>query len=229
VDLAAIVLARVLGFIETADLDSRGKVFNADFVQEVVKRYKFQKFPKTFEEFDEVKGVVFEDGKIGNKIIQKFTIFNTVLVLETRSHTNDSKQILEEMLVWGAAKFGLNYNPGGIKRFAYVSDLTFYSGVPLLGAACPPLVDLAAKTSAAITEIWQDPVLYYPANLAVAHDPLSRKNGVAPFTITYRAEHKFSENKYFSEAPLPTDMHIRFLEEFEAGIKHLLEQQRGNG
>ena len=221
--LASIILARVLGFIETADLDQRGKVFNPDFVQEVVKRYKFQKFPKTFEEFDETKGVVFEDGKIGNRVIQKFTIFNTVFVLETRSGTNDSKQILEEMLGWGAAKFGLNYNPGGIKRFAYVSDVTFYSDVPILGAASQPLLALASKTSAAVSEIWQDPVKYYPANLAIGHDPLARKNGIAAFTITYRAETKFSENKYFSEAPLPTDMHLAFLEEFEAGIRLLHE------
>ena len=59
--LSAIILARVLGFIETADLDARGKVFNPDFVQEVVKRYKFQKFPKTIEEFNEANGVVFEE------------------------------------------------------------------------------------------------------------------------------------------------------------------------
>lgn len=221
--LASIILARVLGFIETADLDQRGKVFNPDFVEEVVKRYKFQKFPKTMEEFDEVKGAVFEEGKIGNKVIQKFTIFNTVFVLETRSSTNDSKQILEEMLVWGAAKFGFNYNPGGIKRFAYVSNVTFYSDVPILGAASQPLIDLAAKTSAAVSEMWQEQIIYHPANLAVAHDPLSRKNGIAYFNITHRAEHKFSDNKYFSEAPLPTDIHIRFLEEFEAGIKRILE------
>lgn len=225
--LASVILARVLGFIETADLDQRGKVFNPDFVEELVKRYKFQKFPKTMEEFDEQKGVVFEEGKIGNKVIQKFTIFNTVLVLETRSSTDEAKNILEEMLTWGAAKFGLNYNPGGIKRFAYVSTLTFYSDVPILGAASQPLADLAAKTSAAVSEIWQDRVIYYPANLAVSHDPLSRKNAIAYFNITYRAEHRFSENKYFSEAPLPTDTHIKFLEEFESGIKRVLEQ-RGN-
>jgi len=219
--LAAIILARVLGFIETADLDQRGKVFDPDFAQELVKRYKFQKFPKTVEDFDESKGVVFEEGKIGNKVIQKLTLFHTVLVLDTRSSTDDSKQLLEEMLLWGAAKFGLNYNPGGIKRFAYVSDLTFYSDVPILGAACQPLLNLVAKTSDALTEVWQEPIVYHPANLSIGHDPLARKNGIASFTITHRAESKWSENKYFSEAPLPTDMHIAFLEEFEAGIKAL--------
>ena len=106
--------------------------------------------------------------------------------------------------------------------------MTFYSEVPLLGVACQPLINLAAKTSDALSEIWQEPVQYYPANLAVGHDPMARKNGIAPFSITHRAEARYSENKYFSEAPLPTDMHIAFLEEFEAGIKRLHDELRGN-
>ena len=224
--LSSIILARVLGFIETFDLDQRGRVFNPEFVEEMVKRYKFQKFPKTMEEFNEDNGVVFEEGKIGNKVIQKVTIFNVLTTVETRSSTNDSKLILEEMLAWGAAKFGLNYKPGSIKRYGYVSDLTFYSDVPILSAACPPFVDLAAKTSAALNEIWQEPITYHPANLALGHDPLARKNGLAPFTISHRAEARFSDNKYFSEAPLPTDIHIALLEEFEAGVKRLQEVQR---
>lgn len=222
--LAAITLARVLAFIETADLDQRGRVFNPEFVEELVKRYKFQKFPKTREEFDEQKGVVFEEGKFGNKVIQKFTIFNTVLVLETRSSTNDSKQLIEEMLTWGGAKFGLNYRPGDIKRFAYVSSVTFHSDVPILGAASQPFVELSGKISRAVSEIWDDEITYHPANIAIGHDPLARKNGIAYFSITYRGEHRYSENKYFSEAPLPTDTHIKFLEEFEAGVGRALQQ-----
>jgi hypothetical protein len=57
---------------------------------------------------------------------------------------------------------------------------------------------------------------------------MARSHGIAPFVITHRAESRYSENKYFSEAPLPTDMHIEFLEEFEAGVKQLDEQRRGN-
>lgn len=216
----------MLGYIETFDLAPRGKVFYPELIRGVVERYKFQKFPKTFEETDEAKGLVFEEGKAGNIVIQKFTIFQTLLAIETRSGTNESKRTLEEMLLWSAAKFGLNYAPGAIKRFAYISDLTFYSDVPLLDAACQPLIDLAAKTSAALSDIWQEPVQYYPANLAVGHDPMARHYGIAPFTITHRAEARYSENKYFSEAPLPTDLHIAFLEEFEAGIKRLQEAMR---
>jgi hypothetical protein len=41
------------------------------------------------------------------------------------------------------------------------------------------------------------------------------------FQSSYLGESKFSENKYFSEAPLPTDRHMALLEEFEAGMKRL--------
>jgi hypothetical protein len=218
VKLSAVVLARVLGFVETYDLNPRGQVYFPDIVAKLVERYSFQKFPQKIEEFDETKGVEFIDGKIGNQTIEKFVIWTSLLVLETRSSTTDSKQILEDMLLWGAANAGLNYKPGMIKRFGYVSDLTFHSDVPILGVN-PALTKLAAKTSSALTDIWQEPVQYEPANLAVGHDPMARKYGIASFSITHRAEARFSENKYFSEAPLPTDMHIALLEEFEAEIK----------
>jgi hypothetical protein len=218
--LSAVILARVLGFIETFDLSPRGQAYFPEIVSKIVERYNFQKFPQKIEEFDESKGVEFHEGRIGNLPIQKFVIWTSLLVLETRSSTADSRQILEEMLLWGAANAGLNYKPGMIKRFGYVSDLTFYSDVPILSVH-PALTKLAARTSVALSEIWQEPVQYEPTNLAVGHDPMARKYGIAPFSITHRAEARFSENKYFSEAPLPTDTHIALLEEFEAGVKSL--------
>jgi hypothetical protein len=225
VQLASVILARTLAYVESSDLNPHGKVFYPDLVQALVERYKFQKFPKAPEEFDEGKGVVFSDGKFGSKVIQKFTIFNTLLVLETRSNTSDSEELIHEILTWGVKKFGLTYTPAMIKHYGYISDLTFYSDVPLLGAACQPLIDLAAKTGAALTDIHKVPFTYQPANLAVGHDPSTRKNGIAPFTITRRVESPWGDNKYFSEAPLPTDMHIAFLEEFEAGILRRIHDQ----
>jgi len=216
--LSAVILARALGYIETFDLNPRGQVFFPDIVQEIAQHYNFHKSPKTLEEFDDSKGVEFLEGKIGGRVIQKFTIWNTLLVVETRSSTADSKQILEEMLEWGAAKFGLNYHRGMIRRFAYISNLTFYSDVPLLSVS-PALTKLAKKTTQALSEIWQEPIQYEPVNFVVGHDPMARKYPIAPFSITRRAESKFSENKYFSEAPLPTDTHLALLEEFEAEVK----------
>jgi len=223
--LSAVINARVLGFVESFDLNPRGKLFFPEVVREIVQTYHFQKFPKTLEEFDESKGIEFLDGKIGNKVIQKFVIWNTLLVVETRSSTADSKQILEDMLTWGAEKLGINYRPGTIKRFAYISDLSFFSEVPMLSVS-PALEKLASKTSKALSEIWQEPIQYEPTNLAVGHDPMARKYTIAPFSITRRAEARFSENKYFSEAPLPTDVHISLLEEFETDVKGMRSERK---
>jgi len=218
VRLASVVLARTLAFVEVFDLDPRGKVFLPDLVQAMVARYKFQKFPTTFEEFDISKsGIIFEDGKISGKVIQKFSIFDTLIVAETRSNTADSKEVIEEMLIWAAAKFGVNYTDESIKHNGYVSGVSFYSDVPIL-VASHPLEELAAKTSAAVSEIWQEPVHYESVGIAVGHDTATRKFPLAQFTLTRREATKFSENKYYSEAPLPTDLHLSLLAEYEAGV-----------
>ena len=58
---------------------------------------------------------------------------------------------------------------------------------------------------------------YRPASkVIVGHDPTARKNAIAGITIEHRIDVPFGENRFFSEAPLPTDLHIRFLEELEA-------------
>ena len=94
--LAAIINARTIGYIESFDLNPKGTIFFTEIVQEIAEHYHFQKFPKTLQEFDESKGIEFAEGRLGSQVIQKFVIWNMLLVVETRSNTEDSKQILEE-------------------------------------------------------------------------------------------------------------------------------------
>lgn len=222
---SAIVLARVLGFIELADILSGGKTSVSELVRRLTEHYGFQKFPQTVEELDLTKGIEFLVGSAGERPIMKFVLWPTAMVVETRISTDASKAVLEEILIWGAKELGLNYKPGSIKRFAYVSDVTFFSDAPLLDVN-PAVRSLAAKCSEELSKIWEEPVKYEPFTVRVGHDPASRKFGIAPFLIEHRAEARFSENKYFSEAPLPTDSHWRLLEEFELNMQ--LTKKAGN-
>jgi hypothetical protein len=82
------------------------------------------------------------------------------------------------------------------------------------------LENLARKTEQAVSELWKEgDIKYYPLMTGVGIDPLTRKNPIAAFTLQRRGETPFNENKYFSESPLPTDLHIKFLEEYEAEVK----------
>jgi hypothetical protein len=193
------------------------KAPTSELVEKIVAKYNFAKFPKSIEELDLSKGIEFLEGSSGDYPIQKFAIWSTLLVLETRVDTNVSQSIIEEILQWAKGEFGINYSSTSIKRFGYISDVTFYSDEPILDVN-PAVRTLARKCSEALTGIWQEPVVYEPFTVRVGHDPSARKNPIAPFMIEHRAETKFLENKYFSEAPLPTDMHWELLREFEKNM-----------
>ena len=214
---SSVLLGRVLGFIEIADLLSGRKFTYAEIAARIAQRYSFQKFPSSLEQFDITKGVDFLDGLSSGYAIQKFAIWDTLLVLETNVSTKVSQAILEDILLWGSKDIGLNYKPGSIKRFGYISDVTFFSDAPLLDLHTA-VRNVATRTSKELSRIWQEPVTYEPLTMRVGHDPTARKNAIAPFSIEHRAETKFSENKYFSEAPLPTDVHWEVLEQFEKDI-----------
>ena len=215
--LSAVILARVLAFIETFDLDPNGSVFFPASIGGIVERFKFQKFPKTFEETDEQQGVNFLEGVWNGVTIDKLTIFQGALVIDTRSSTEVSETILHEALLWAAGKFGFHYEPKMISRKRYLSDLTFYSDAPLL-VTNSALLNLAASLSNHMEKIIGERLEYHPYRIDIDFDRTNRQMPIAGLNIQRRAEVPFSENKYFSEAPLPTDIHIKLLEQFESDI-----------
>jgi hypothetical protein len=64
----------------------------------------------------------------------------------------------------------------------------------------------------------EENISFEPTSFQVQHDLLTRKYSIAGFTIQRRTETPFRENKYYSEAPLPTDLHATLLGELEADL-----------
>lgn len=217
--LSAVLLARVLLFVESFDLNPRGKAYYPDIVQGIVEKCGFQKFPQKLEDFDENKGVEFLGGRWREVTIEKVTIFSNGLLLDTRVSTSESERVLREALSWSVSAFELTFDPNMIKRKAYVSNLTFYTEVPILGRSGSPVSKLAQRANDAIAQIIGDKTPWQPTILTLNSDQFPRKPINAPFTIQRRGETAFSENKYYSEAPFPTDVHIALLERFEEDVR----------
>lgn len=218
--LAAIIKARTLAFIELDELNQKGKLRLADIVPAIVKRYEFLSYPTKIEDFDvDEKGVTFKSGRMDDIVIDELKVYSGLTYVETLSSTEDSRTVLLDLMEWGAKELGLTYTPGMIRRWAYVSDLSFFTDFPLLRTLSSPLDNLALKTGQHISEIFGEDIVYHPMNFVVGHDPRVRKNGIAPFSIGHRVNSKFEDNKYFSEAPLPTDVHLTFLSELEDEVK----------
>lgn len=215
--LSAVLLARVFLFVESADLNPRGVAFYPDIIRALVERYSFQKFPQKIEELDENKGVQFVLGKFGKKTIAAVTIYSHGIALDTTSSTADSESLLEEALAWGVEKLGLQYNREMVKRRAYVSQLTFFSAVPML-ALNPEVEALSRKITELVSGNMKLDSIYGPSGLSFALDPESQRFPLANFTIERRQGIGYSEGKYFSNAPLPTEIHITVLEQFEQAM-----------
>lgn len=220
--ISAVTLARTIALIDVLDLNPRGHVPYSGIVNELVGRYGFQKWPQSLQEFDEQKGVEFLAGQWKDVAIDKFVIFNTGIVAETRASTDVSRQIIEDALATGRESLGLSFEEGMIKRWGYVSDVTFYSDVSLLAVFSHPLARIAEAIGHEVSKATGENLEFQPISLSIGHDPLVRKYTLAPFSLARRVEVPFSENKYFSEAPLPTDIHIKLLEQFERDVLHTI-------
>lgn len=219
VQVSALTLSRVIAFFEIADITPRNGLFFPEVAKELAQRFNFQKYPRTLDEWKDSNGAQFGIGKLGPVYVDALILFNNGIQVDTQSGTAESKRILEETLLWAKETFGLSYAPGFIKRWAYVSNLTFFSEVSVLST--PPLDRLAESASRALSEVLGEPIVYEPITQTVGHDPLVIKHGRAPLTIQRRVDVPFADNKYFSEAPLPTDVHIALLEQFEVDVKAL--------
>ena len=222
--LSAVLLARVIFFVESVELNPRGAAYYPDIVKGLVERYGFKKVPEKFEDFDEQKGVVLSSGKHGDRIIDRVTINNWGLTLDTTSSTQDSEELLTEALTWGAEHLRLRYSPDMIKRKAYVSHVLFYSDVSLLSVN-PALDVIAKRINKEVTDNLKLPYTFHPRGISLGIDPVEQRIPVQVFSIERREGVAFSENKYWSGAPVPTDTHLALIEEFERTIQRQIFAQ----
>jgi hypothetical protein len=211
---ASVLLARAVAWVEPVDLNKGGRVFYPALVKAVVERYNFQKFPQQMADFDETKGVTFGGGRWGDYNVDQLILYKFGIVLDTSSDTSVSQNILKEGLEWAAKHLGLTYQPAMIKRWQYASQVTFYSDVSLLEAS-PAFKSLADNLGKITENTLGEELKYDVAGLFIDYDQLKRKHPLGRFSIQRRDNTPFSENKFFSEAPVQTHVHLNLLRAFE--------------
>src|SRR5579872_511815 len=150
--LASVTLARVIGFIETADLNPRGRAFFPHLAPLLVERFGFLKYPQAATDFDEEKGVVFSEGHIGDVSVDKIIIWYNGIQIDTRTSTDACERLLHETLEWLRDKVGLVYERDMIRRWAHLSSVTFYSNADF-GNLHPALKKLCGALSGMVAGI----------------------------------------------------------------------------
>lgn len=215
--ISAIELSRVLAFVDLNDLTPFGSISLTKIAPRLVDRLEFSSFPKTIEQFDESKGIVFEDGLWNGIPIQMMTIYNNGIMMDTRKGTDASLRVVKEFFDWAVIEFGLAVPEYGIQKTRFLSRFTFFSEA-LAALGGHPIQRLAESLSQRVGEITGQTRRYETIRIDLDFDRSELKVPIAPLTIQRRITSPFEQNKFFTEAPLPTDVHIALIEQFETDI-----------
>lgn len=209
-ELIAVNLARLVAFLEIQGFDPRGQTSTPAGLKRISDRYAFAKTPQTFEEFNFEKGVEFLAGRLGEINIDKLTLFGNGLTIDTRSSSDDCERVLTDLLLAAKETNGITLHPS---RQMHLSNVIFRSSLRL-SVMHTALRLVADRVAASVSEDYHQEV-YFEPSLVWTADASRIGLKPSPFTIERRANVPFSENTYFSAAPLGTSEHLALLQEFE--------------
>jgi hypothetical protein len=215
--ITAIKLARVIALFDSDELTPYGGVSTTKVAAEIAKKFEFQKYPRPGEEFDNKKGIEFLDGIWESTPVTKLTIYNDGIIIDTRHSTSRSLQILAESLHWAKMELGLHFEDDMLRRTRYLSSFSFFSEVPILKHS--QAINNASKTMAELMEsITGQSREYEGTEIDLDFDHSSNRDALAPFTIQRLGVEPFKSNRYYTQAPVPTEALIALVEQFEADV-----------
>jgi len=217
--LLHIIQARSVWLFPINDLNPRGRGVERDASKALAERYKFAGVPDAaaiLQARKDNKGIVYQEGIYqsphGDPINVALTIYTDGLVADTRSSTTDSDHFLNDLLTWLSTDFGLLPHNNIVRRKLYISDMHVRFEQPLtlinpkLEEFCRTMADKSQNQAPGITfevgaiGFWNDPATQH----RIVNFRLERAEGVP-----------FSENRFFTQAPIHTHEHLELLEKLE--------------
>lgn len=225
-ELISVKQARSVWLFDVDDLNPKGKDILEDLSDWIKDTYQFAHGPNLEEVLaksgsKDSPGLVFKHGRFQTREdlfieISSAAIHNDGIVVDTTSSTAEGDRFIEDALKSAAKEFGLAYQPSIVRKRLYVSTLILRSRPGLLFNINPALEAFGERISETI------------GNTSASHFNLSsisywtepNDSGVhKTFTLAPQAGKPFSEGRYFSEAPVKTEDHIRLLAELEQALQ----------
>lgn len=217
-------LARCIWIFDLQDLNPTGKDFFKDVIVWISERYDFRVPPdpsvlvagNKSGPAGQATGIVFQKGRFRAQEeafveISGLTLYNDGIVVDTFSSTLEGDLFAQDLLASAAREFGLAYDDDTIRKRLYLSELIVRSDFSL-DAINPRLAAFAARVGDALPEGLR--TQFRIAGISFWSEP--NDAGIhRVFTLERQLGKTFSEHRYYSQAPLPTNEHLRLLEELE--------------
>lgn len=221
-------LGRLVFILNIDELLPQSGIDVPEALSMVTERYGFASSPTLQDSIQKAReqGFPFKVGKFvskegSKKNIQDFTIWNDGLVVNAYT-TDDAEAFIDDFFSWGTEALGLRVNPSLNRIRAYLSEV-------VVGFDCS--VDLAVRRFEAISTTIQETLkrtyendfpLIQISSIGFDYDRSKALNAIsalASFRLDRRVNHPYTDNVYFSQAPLRTEDHLHILESVETLLK----------
>ena len=183
------------------------------------------KKPSAPEQFDLKEGIEFENGFYEGVTVKKLVLYQQVIYVDTNTSTDESKRILLSLLAWAKETHGITFDPALISKWAYISDIIFRTDFPLLEYQNPILRTVASKISEEVQRNLHEGLIFSAGEFKISHDPSKRSATIASFSIQHRGVLEYEQNIFFSEAPVPTSVHLELLELVEKKFRAVYDYE----
>jgi hypothetical protein len=215
-ELMNVVKARAIWLFDSSDLNPRGKSLFPNLVDWLKDTYNFSKVPSSKTDYDETKALAFLDGKFqvreGTFVGVDLRMYTDGFIADTRSSTDDSDAFLNAALQAVVREFDLVPGAEKTRRTTYGSEIVVRCDRPLISLN-PRLRDVCLRLSNTLGIQGKNSFDMFGFTCAI--DP-SVPLPVQPFRFERKLNTPFSENRYYSAAPLRTKDHLEILNELES-------------
>lgn len=217
--LVALEGGRLLDLVAIEEFRPAAGLYWPDLIQAMIDRYKFGIGPKELTEAIK-SGVKFEHGKLvsddDTKLIKEFSIYTDGLIVET-SDTDTADLVLDDFFAWATNTFKLRERQNQVQR-TYTSAviIEFAKEIePALGK----LEKVVGMLSAALKDSYGWDYKYNVSRLAYSVDPEEIPHlRNTQFVLERRINVNYSENRYYSIAPIRTRDHLKLLTAIETEL-----------
>jgi hypothetical protein len=211
-ELTNILSGQAIRFFQTS---TPADWFFPDAAAEIQRRYSFVDSPRTSTSFNpNPDGVEFKLGHYKSAIIGKATIFTDGIVVEAATATEKIDEFIDDIWVL-LAELGATVNPTTDKARCYISRVEVRAEIEM-SVAFKKFTRLSDAIAKAIKMNGLSSKQFEVSALVLSAEKAdSEVLSPGRFTFERRAGRGFSENMFFSEAPVPTTQHLHLLDVLE--------------
>jgi hypothetical protein len=183
-------------------------------ISTIQERYNFEIVPEVIKDMD--AGLDFAHGFIGDTAIERLSLYNDGIVVQSKVPTAKLDFFLNDLIQWSIDELGFKMTSTHRADSLYESTLTVQSEVDIIGFQLK-LDNIRRILKSSLKKISNIDVDFLPVGITISPD-LNKVSGLKPagFRVARRADTDFEANLYQSTAPLTTDLHLKLLEQLEA-------------